>query len=259
MEIFKKTTAISKGDTLLMREAIDEAIKHSRINKPTEIDDEVDELVMEYASKMSNLNFNNDLLKKEKKKQQDIIDKKRNNKLIGDVNEAYAKKYPNHTIIPLADLLVILKKYNLFSGDTKYYNKMIPQRNLEEISDFWNTSTPHSFGMVHFNLNSLSDMEAESVSDLEFNESSYRSAKKITSASMRIIAPLNEFTIGKEEQIIGQFIVHDKEFDEKNIKKPIPVNLDPIVYVPVKYPTPGGAVLIISQWGPEADIPEFNK
>jgi len=30
-------------------------------------------------------------------------------------------------------------------------------------------------------------------------------------------------------------------------------------YSHCKYPTPGGAALIVTQWGPEADLPEFNK
>jgi len=254
-----KTTQLSKGDTLLMREAIDEAIQNSRINKPIDVDEEVDDLVIEYSERISKFNFNNDTLDNEKEKQQRIISKKSNNKLIKEVNAEYVKLYPNHTIIPLPDLLNILKKYDLYSGKTKYYNKLIPQKNLIEMEKFWDESEQKDFfGFGDFDLNSVSGLDISDISQLHNYRSSYRSNNDITTNILQIVAPLNEFKLSPTEKTIGQFIVHENEFDEKNILKPVPVNLDPIVYVPVKYPTPGGAALIITQWGPEANLPEFN-
>ena len=259
---FTKSTALAKGDTLLIREAINEAILNSRINKPIEITDTVDELVLEYGEKLSRFNFGNKILQKEQDKHLSIVQRKQQNKLIEEVNKLYSEKYPNHTIIPMSDLTQILKKYDLYSGDTKYYSKLIPQTNLNVMTEFWDEHSTEKYGFGNFDLNKLNDLNIADARDLKYsyNDDYYsrRNELRVDTSSLQIIAPLNEFELGEEEKVIGNFIVHDREWDEKNIKKPRPINLDPIVWIPVKYPSIGGAALIITQWGPEADIPEFN-
>jgi len=257
----KNTTALAKGDTLKIREAIREAILNSQINKPIDITEEVDEKILEYGRRLKKFDFGNDLFEKEQEKLDEIRRNKERNVLISKINENYSKEYPNHIIIPISDLTKILKKYDLFSGDTKYYNKLIPQKNLLDMEDFWEKSS-NKLGFGNFNLYNLETLNISSVNELTYytHREHYYSDDRdpVSEKSLQIIAPLNEFNVGKEEKIIGNFIVHDSEFDEKNIKIPQPLNLDPIVWMPVKYPTPGGAALIVTQWGPEADLPEFN-
>jgi len=260
-----KTTDIVKGDTLKIREAISEAILKSQINKPITINDDVDESILDYRRRLKNFNFGNNFLENEQKKYEEIQSLKSKNKLIIDVNNYYSKIYPNNVIIPLSDMTKILKKYDLFSGQTKYYNKLIPQRNLNLIEKFWTNADKKPF--CNFDLNDLSNLELNNINeikkinDVRDDDFYYRPRRNRTSFvdthSLQIIAPLNDFDLTKEEKVIGNYIVHDKEWDEKNIKKPAK-NLDPIVWIPVKYPSVGGAALIITQWGPEADIPEFN-
>jgi len=256
-----KTNALAKGDTLKIREAIKEAILNSQINKPVEITEEVDEMVLDYGRRLKKFDFGNDLLKKEEEKQDEIRRNQERNKLISVINDKYSKEYPNYVIIPLPDLTKILEKYDLYSSDTRHYSKFIPQKNLIAMEEFWEKSDS-KLGFGNFNLYDINSLNISSLSELEYykKRDSYWGGEKdrITEKSLQIIAPLNEFTIGKEEKVIGNFIVHDKEFDEKNIKKPIPINLDPIVWMPLKYPVAGGAALIVTQWGPEADLPEFN-
>jgi len=259
----KFTTAIAKGDTLQIREAIKEAILNSQINKPIDIDEEVDEKVLEYGRRLKKFDFGNEFLEKEEAKLDEIRRNKQKNELILNVNKAYSETYPNHIIIPISDLTKILKKYDLFSGSTKYYNKLIPQKNLLDMEDFWEKSKS-KLGFGNFNLYNLENLNISSFGELTYfkEKDIYYSRSKekvVTPKSLQIIAPLSEFNVGKEEKVIGNFIVHDSEFDEKNIKIPKPLNLDPIVWMPVKYPSVGGAALIVTQWGPEADLPEFNK
>ena len=255
------TTAIEKGDTLKMREAINQAILHSRINKPTEILEEVDELVLDYGRRLKSFNFGSSMLQKEEQKHTQIQTTIKQNKLIKDVNSYYMEKYQNHTIIPLSDLTKILKKYDLFSGNTEYYNKLIPQKNLIEMEEFWKNSDHNPFGV--FDLNNLSELEVRDIASIDCvkeERGTWGEPKKLYAkkSDLQIIAPLDEFTLSSTEKVIGNFIVHDYEWDEKNVKIPQPLNLDPIVWIPIKYPAYGGAALIITQWGPEADLPEFN-
>jgi len=253
-----KTTALAKGDTLAMREAISEAILNSQINKPTNITEEVDEVVLDYSQRLKNFNFGHDILDEVEDKQRDIQSQKEQNKLLNTVNKHYSELYPNNVIIPLSDLTKILKKYDLYSSSTRFYTKkLIPQKNLAEMEKFWENADKSAF--ANFDLNNLSDLTLTSMTDITRNHQRESILNVLVDRkSLQIIAPLNEFGLGKEEKVIGNFIVHDKEWDAKNIKKPVPLNLDPIVWIPLKYPTVGGAALIITQWGPEADIPEFN-
>ena len=254
----KSRTALAKGDTLKMREAISQAILDSKINKPVDISEEVDELILDYSRRLKNFNFGSQELSKEEEKFKEIETQKTQNKLIQEVNELYLKEYPNHVIIPLSDLTKILHKYDLYSGSTRYYDKMIPQKNLMEMEDFWGKT--NKLGFSNFDLNNLSNLSINSVNSISTNDHNdrYSRGDNVSRNSLQIIAPLNEFKLTKEEKVIGNFIVHDHEWDARNIKKPAR-NLDPIVWIPVQYPSIGGAALIITQWGPEADIPEFNQ
>ena len=253
-----KKNALVPGDTLKIRQAIDKAIEHSKINKPVDITEEVDDMIIAYAERMSEFNFGNNILETERGKKRNIEEQKAKNKLILETNAYYAEKFPNNTVIPLSDLTKILEKYELYSGSTRFYHKLTPPKNLKEIKDFWEKSEKTSFGI--FSLDSLYNLTITEINQLtDTNRNNWGVYSTASKKSLQIIAPLNEFTLTKEEKIIGKFIVHDADWDEKNIKKPQPINLDPIVWVPVKYPSIGGAALIITQWGPEADIPDFKK
>lgn len=252
----KFTTAIAKGDTLEMRDAINQAIQDSRINKTVEITEEVDQAVLEYGKKLNKFNFNHGVLEEQKNKQVEIQNQKNHNKLIAAANAFYAEKYPNHVIIPISDLNKILAKYDLYMGETRFYNKLIPQKNLNEMDEFWSTHQENQYGFGVFDAYNINGLKISDMSSIEEGRGHYSNV--FETDILQIIAPLNEFKLSKEEKVFKNFIVHDNEWDEKNIKKPVPINLDPIVGVPVKYPVAGGALLIMSQWGPEADLPEFN-
>lgn len=193
----------------------------------------------------------------------------------------YSLKYPTFKFIPTRLMNDILKKYNLFLGDTCFYGKEIPMDALEIASGFTSEINESKYDMEivksiqghsrYHTYNVRKKIEnVNSSEDNHFERMMYGSPdyiiKTFSLSKLKIVAPMTHFTIPtlefRGENIPVAKIDKDNylkiDINELNAKaieeaKRLAV-LDPILMLEV----PEGFI-ILKAWDEEADIIEIQN
>ena len=235
----------------------------------------------DYFSRLANIGFKSVIGIQETRVRSEQIAKNKNIKNAFDTIFAYYKQnYPQYSIISLKVMITVCEKYGLIFGAVANYKNLIPEKNLNDVEEFFKmmddrvkkaSDTLGNYRMKNIyqkNMSSPLTVEASfSLSDVDkYNQINPRNAY------LQITAPKDHFTLGHRDKIIGSCIVSHGDFDlsesfgnnresqrlarEERRARRLRVT-DPIIWVPVQFPMIGGACMIITKWGEEANYPEF--
>lgn len=176
----------------------------------------------------------------------------------------YREKYPIYKVIPLTLMIKIAEKYNLFFSKNENYIGDIPLKNVKELERFVEYAKGYEVYVPAVRTNNILDIKSETYSSIEANYSDYRHAAPYNNREIDfyITAPRNQFRTHDNLVTVGQYLIEKQNIAQKTfdaiyaeLKRP----KDPIVWIPVEFPMPGGACMIISKWGEEANYPEFTN
>lgn len=206
---------------------------------------------------------------------------------LDDKYKEYSLKYPMFKFIPTKLMNDILKKYNLFLGDTCFYSKEIPLDALEIASGFTSEINESKYDMeivkeqsghirydrYEVRKKKIAEFKSKTLEDhylMDDWSSKYRTSyyveKTFSLSKLKIVAPMTHFTIPtiifKEQNVPVVKINKDNylkiDINELNAKaieeaKRLAV-LDPILMLEV----PEGFI-VLKAWDEEADIIEIQN
>ena len=192
----------------------------------------------EEVSALKNLGFNSLPQVSEYSK---IQNEKTAAKQLADVVEYYKKTHPNLTFVPENELTRISQKYGLLIGRPQDYTGTIPAENRREIINFKFDDKEH----MRYTLTYWGGMGRSSEAYTSYKR--YNEELKSPSAGVSV-SITNELKIVATSQY---FNLTSKIVENNRIRDEIK---DPIVLFPVM-----GGYIVVSKWGAEADIEEFNR
>lgn len=184
------------------------------------------------------------------------------------LNEAilkHHKKFPFHKYIDLKSLYKLLDKYNLYLGIDELYTGDIPIKNAKDLIDFDNackSSVSEKNKILHIedkwkNIPNRGGQPFHEIAKLTLNRD-YRGKHNIA-LPYYIVAPLSDFNT-EGCVVANQEVFKRKLTTWKGVKRYMKMKKieDPIILKPVFW---GGVLLftIVTKWGPEAMIPEFQN
>lgn len=221
---------------------------------------------IEYKNSMKRLGFKPTALIETVSKVERMIEER---KSLAFAFEYYRKNYPNFHVIPTCVLFDVSERFKLISGRIDRYSVNVPEKNLKEIERFVNDIKIPLFDEDILKYDSKN--YSKSISDL--GELLIHKSLKSAERHLFITAPREHFVLEHRDKIIGSLIVPNfrknlknsmQEAIDRRRKAVSEMNMrsilkDPIVWAPVWFPLKGGAVMVASKWGPEADIPEFTN
>jgi len=216
----------------------------------------------DYFNKLENLGFSSvEGVDSVKQKKQGFNDYKNIQKSYQEIVEFYKFNFPCNHVITLKDMITICEKYNLVFGRISIYKNLVPEKNLAEFEDFknrlWKVLDKKEKQFLQ-----NSETPLKEATSLDFTTGLYSSRK--SEAIYYITAPKEHFKLTKYDKIIGTAIVNGdfgksvKQVREERIANKLALR-DPIIWLPVKFPMEGGACMITTKWGEEAEFPEFQN
>lgn len=192
----------------------------------------------EKAKRLSYLGFTNT---KECKEFREKDETKKKAKDVADALAEASQKYPQYKFLTKKSAEKICEKYNLYIGDIHQYMGFVPEKNLKDIENFYNTNNPLA---ILYSYSSYSGMGR----DVEVTKEEYNKYRKESSAHsgyaneskryLKIAAP------AKDMDTHG-YKLKGREF----------VKEDPIVMAPVKVNNVD-LMCVVTAWGDEASDPE---
>lgn len=242
--------------------AADKALKEANeiLSKPTEFDHEKLDL-------MNKLGFNNGANLRERQ----IVKKEKDDaRYKAEIVKKYTDKYPNNKFIFFDQVINICSKYNLVCGEVYSYKGDVPMKNLKEIDAF----SPGKEDIYYYEINRLNNFNEERNA---FNKYIIVRNQNFIEEFRNKIKLDNTYSIGNTSEISEhQIYIKSKDYYYEYNKVPlyicapeadmnirqnqyiengiIKTNIpDPIVLHYVKE-----GFLIVSKWGPEANIKELK-
>lgn len=238
----------------------------------------------DYFSRLANIGFKSVIGIQETRVKSEQIAKNQTIKNAFDSIYAYYKQhYPQYSIISLKDMITVCEKYGLIFGSVDKYKNLIPEKNLNDVELFFkmmderikkasDSSPIHRYDMKNiYQQTATSLLDVEAAFQLQ-EIGRYSGQMDFRKAHLQITAPKNHFTLSHRDKVIGSCIVSHDDFDlsesigknresqrvarEERRARRLRVT-DPIIWVPIQFPMKGGACMIITKWGEEANYPEF--
>jgi len=173
--------------------------------------------------------------------------------------ELYAVKYPAYKFIGKDTMIEIMKKYDIFLGETMMYNREIPDRALGLIGNFKSEIIKEVIEIrylkgwgEHLYIIRTKD-EYNNIEDSKWGLFS-----SIEISNLKMVAPLSHFNhIKIDDTNVTMFDQdHMVKFNTNKLQEKINAKeaLDPIACLEVD-----GGYIIIDAWDKEADIPEIKN
>jgi len=225
---------------------------------------------IEYFNRLTNVGFNSVIgIQSTKQKAEEIAKNKRVKESYETILNHYKQNFPQYHIISLKDMITVCEKYGLIFGGTNNYKKLIPEKNLQDVEEFFchMESYVAKKGKQIYQQYRTPLLNTAEFSLDDYNRFGYKDA------NLQITAPKNHFLLHNGDKIIEHCIVKDGDFDTTKVFKKSRgdqeaareerrafrrlLMTDPIIWVPIRFPMQGGACMIITKWGEEASYPEF--
>ncbi len=234
INIFKKETAVKLVSVQQIHNEFNNA-SNELLNKANEILNQETTKEIESGKKLQELCFTNTpqavLANTIKNNNEEY---KKNMKLI----LYYNKLIPEYKFINHNQIIAICKKYNLIFGKSDEYKGYIPEKNINDIENYFNNKNIPSYYYYYYNSHASSPYgcSAEEYKNNNENDKSLRNYHK-SKSPLFIVAPEKDFNL-KNKKIINNQIVP----------------LDPIVLAKVF-----GGYIIVTAWGLEAEDKQLKK
>lgn len=222
----------------------------------------------DYVASLESLGFNGNITvaKAQKKLQEERKTKitVNQNKILYDNIQKYLDYYnmafPTKNVIPLSTMIKICEKYGLVFGKADLFVQEIPLENLKEIKEFDANAKKSTSKRVFLNPSNLMMYQGESsldgYSDWGSNDITYHvsAPRSFFLQKSRGLIQTGAYLHIDEGESISKRMNTLKE--ERRIRK-MARSFDPIVWASVKFPLGGGACVLVTKWGKEAEYPDF--
>ena len=156
--------------------------------------------------------------------------------LLNKIND-YRVRYPRCQFIDNESLDALCKKYGLVYASAEYFNQEIPEENLKEIEAFEldDGDKMYEYTAIHTTGHSLTVSNKEDLPEWD----NFQTETSEVNTGFEVVATKDMFDVPSDQEFYGSTLRA--------------VVNDPIVLkrVPLGF-------LIITAWGPEAELPEVN-